>query len=47
MVNLKKVLRNFVGKSSLPKRLRYYNSLSDSKLLEAGKGYDDLPNIPY
>jgi hypothetical protein len=42
MVNLKKVLRNFVGKSSLPQRLRYYNSLSDNRLLEASKGYDDL-----
>ncbi len=31
-------------KSSLPKRLRYYNSLSDSRLLESGNSYDTLPN---
>ena len=31
-------------KSDLPKRLRYYNSLSDSRLLESGKSYDTLPN---
>ena len=32
-------------KSSLPKRLRYYNTLSDSRLLESGKSYDTLPNF--
>ena len=31
-------------KSSLPKRLRYYNSLSDNRLLESGNSYETLPN---
>ena len=31
-------------KASLPKRLRFYNSLSDTKLLGSGKGYENLPD---
>ena len=32
-------------KLSLPKRLRFYNSLVDSRYLESGGSYEDLPNF--
>ena len=32
-------------KASLPKRLRFYNSLIDGRLLESGIGYENLPNF--
>ena len=32
-------------KPNLPKRIRYYNSLIDSRYLDSGKGYDGLPDF--
>ncbi|WP_022765337.1 Rpn family recombination-promoting nuclease/putative transposase [Butyrivibrio sp. XPD2006] len=32
-------------KASLPKRLRFYNSLIDSRYLESGMNYNNLPNF--
>ncbi len=32
-------------KSSLPRRNRFYGALHDSKLLESGAGYDELPDF--
>jgi hypothetical protein len=32
-------------KKSLPRRLRFYRSLIDSRLLESGTKYDTLPNF--
>ena len=32
-------------REQLPKRLRYYNSLVDTRLLESGTGYDMLPDF--
>ncbi|MBQ2934757.1 MAG: Rpn family recombination-promoting nuclease/putative transposase [Lachnospiraceae bacterium] len=32
-------------RKTLPKRMRYYHGLIDTKLLSAGAGYDKLPNV--
>ena len=32
-------------KKSLPKRMRYYHGLIDTQLLDAGVGYENLPNV--
>jgi len=36
---------NTYERKSLPKRMRYYHGLIDTKLLSAGAGYDKLPNV--
>ncbi len=36
---------NTYEKKTLPKRMRYYHGLIDTKLLSAGAGYDKLPNV--
>ena len=36
---------NTYEKKSLPKRMRYYHGLIDTRLLSAGAGYDKLPNV--
>ncbi len=32
-------------RAPLPRRLRFYDSIIDSRLLESGAGYDDLPDF--
>lgn len=32
-------------KSSLPKRMRYYHTMIDTKLLEVGADYESLSNV--
>lgn len=36
---------NTYERKSLPKRMRYYHGLIDTKLLSAGAGYEKLPNV--
>ncbi len=36
---------NTYERKTLPKRMRYYHGLIDTKLLSAGAGYDKLPNV--
>lgn len=36
---------NTYEKESLPKRMRYYHGLIDTRLLSSGAGYEDLPKV--
>lgn len=36
---------NTYERKTLPKRMRYYHGLIDTRLLSAGAGYDKLPNV--